>query len=639
MDPVRKERRAYGVRLVRGPIVDPHAHPLTCADLDGLSVLVERLQGPLAADLFCGAGGLSLGLEQAGFHVVLGVDSDAAALRTWRSLHAGLPMQVDLGQPGVVDAVVTALRRLNVRLVAGGPPCQPFSRAGRSKIRSLVRSGARAPGDHRRDLWQAFLDVIAGAQPEAVLFENVPDMALGDDLLILRTMVEELEALGYDVHTRLLDAWRHGVPQFRQRFLLVAIRGGREFSWPAESREVVTVDNAIGDLPEVEGGWRPDAAVEGWLPYGGARTSFQRRAREGCGGEEADRVRDHITRPVRPDDRAAFAQMDSTTSYAQLDPELRRYRSDIFDDKYKRLDGNQPSRSITAHIARDGYWYIHPSQDRTLTVREAARLQTFPDHVRFAGPPSMAFRQIGNAVPPRLAEEVGREVLSTLARPRRSVVTTQVLSEAVADWFEGTGPLLVPWLRARTVWGVVQGELLLSRANRSVVRSVWPLLEKLEQPVDSVERSAELRTVGRWVNRPDRVERMLETARWLGEHPAAMTSRPGLGGAPHVSAALAALAATVVQLEGEAPVLVSDGLLRVAARVSGRPVDRTNRLSDGRVELARLVGAGARANQTQAGLVELAASLCRPDRPACSSCPLRPWCAHGSALPDDGQLL
>ena len=92
------------------------------------------------------------------------------------------------------------------------------------------------------------------------------------------------------------------------------------------------------------------------------------------------------------------------TRYSDLAPELKRYRDDIFDDKYKRLDANDVSRTITAHIAKDGYWYIHPWQDRTLTVREAARLQTFPDHVRFAGPPSAAFRQIGNAVPPLLAE-------------------------------------------------------------------------------------------------------------------------------------------------------------------------------------------------------------------------------------------
>ncbi len=94
--------------------------------------------------------------------------------------------------------------------------------------------------------------------------------------------------------------------------------------------------------------------------------------------------------------------MDSSTLYGNLPPEKRRYSADTFDDKYKKLDWDSRSRSITAHIAKDGYWYIHPSELRTLTVREAARIQTFPDRFRFAGTRSDAFRQIGNAVPPLL---------------------------------------------------------------------------------------------------------------------------------------------------------------------------------------------------------------------------------------------
>ena len=134
--------------------------------------------------------------------------------------------------------------------------------------------------------------------------------------------------------------------------------------------------------------------------------------REGLDEGDTHRIYDHVTRAVRDDDRKIFEQMDASTKYSDIDPELQRYRDDIFTDKYKRLDLNQPSRSITAHIAKDGYWYIHPTQHRTITIREAARIQTFPDRVRFAGPPSASLRQIGNAVPPVLSELAARSVLA-----------------------------------------------------------------------------------------------------------------------------------------------------------------------------------------------------------------------------------
>ena len=205
-------------------------------------------------------------------------------------------------------------------------------------------------------------------------------------------------------------------------------------------------------------------------------------------GEDAGRVYDHITRPVRDDDEMAFEKMTAKTRYSDLPEDMRRYRADIFDDKYKRLDENGLSRTITAHIAKDGYWYIHPRDSRTLTVREAARLQTFPDRYRFAGPPSAAFRQIGNAVPPLVGERLGETVLQCLAAPQSAGPSTQEISTALAGWFRAREQLVMPWLRAGTRWQVVSGEVLLDRAVTQQVRHLWPLLARWEKPGDTLGR-------------------------------------------------------------------------------------------------------------------------------------------------------
>ena len=193
----------------------------------------------------------------------------------------------------------------------------------------------------------------------------------------------------------------------------------------------------------------------------------------------AEKVFDHITRPVRDDDRQAFDRMTHATKYTDLDEEHQRYRGDIFDDKYNRLNENDLSRTITAHIAKDGYWYIHPRQSRTLTVREAARLQTFPDSFRFDGPPSAAFRQIGNAVPPQLGYVLGRAVLSSLHAGEDAGVTTRDTANLLATWMDSDSRTLsVPWLRAKSRWQSIVAELLLDRASPTIIKSIWRFLQK-----------------------------------------------------------------------------------------------------------------------------------------------------------------
>ncbi|MHB8220580.1 MAG: DNA cytosine methyltransferase [Acidimicrobiales bacterium] len=608
--------------------------------------LCRRSKRPLAADLFCGAGGLSQGLTEAGFEVVLGVDTDKEALETHRAHHPGLTVDWDLGDEDAIEATGRLIRRMGVTLVAGGPPCQAFSRAGRSALRDMVRQGRRPAHDLRRDLWQSFLRIVSVARPPAVIMENVPEMALDRDMWILRSIVDELEAMGYAVEERVVSTSDYGVPQFRQRLILVALAKRTAFTWP-EPVTGVNLRGAIGDLPPVEGGFRPengddpaDPVASGWVNYPKRpRTDFQRRMRRDMGGYLGSRVYDHITRPVREDDAQVFAIMDSGTRYSDLDPELRRYRADIFDDKYKRLDWNGLSRTITAHIAKDGYGFIHPEQERTITVREAARIQTFPDDYRFAGTPSAAFRQIGNAVPPFLGENLGRAVLGALADGKKTRRLTRSMSTRLADWFESRDELRIPWLRARTRWQVLTGEALCSRLSSDHVREMWLACESIVQPEEFLEPTTH-RALGRLASlrdRPDQFAGLTEAASYFIENPRALSPSAwadNLSSAPHVTVSAADLAVRVLPGLGEDRdelVLATHGVLRVAARVFGENVDRQNRLSDGRLGVARLIGSEDLSHEAHLGLIELANSHCAPgSRPDCSPCPLRDFCAFAA---------
>jgi DNA (cytosine-5)-methyltransferase 1 len=327
--------------------------------------------------------------------------------------------------------------------------------------------------------------------------------------------------------------------------------------------------------------------------------------------------------------------MDSTTRYADIDEHLKRYRSDIFDDKYKRLDWNGLSRTITAHIAKDGYGFIHPEQDRTITVREAARIQTFPDHVRFAGPPSAAFRQIGNAVPPMLANHLGRAVLDSLHYSHAEPWSTRDISKTLATWFRRRKRLTTPWLKAESRWQVIQAETMWSRLARDHVQEAWAATRQLVTPADSLEPSnlKALELYAKIRGRSDRLELVKSAAKWFVAHPAAIgrnAEAPELAAAPGVNSTVADLAVLVCPSYSEdrdEPVLVINGVLRVAARFLGENVEHKNRYSDGRLAVARLIGGEDRAQDAHLALMELAASTCTAGRsPDCGHCPLLDGC-------------
>lgn len=615
-------RKKYGVKLKRTPPLRLGMHP-DSASYGNYRSWLKSQDGPLAIDLFSGAGGLSLGLEQAGYAVALAVDTDQWALETHAHNFRGLALDLDLACELVREQLAGIFKGIEVDLVAGGPPCQPYSRAGKSKIRSLVATGAREADDERRELWRAFLDVVKRVRPNAVLMENVPDMALGDGAGVLREILGKLESFGYATDARLLDAWLYGVPQHRQRLVLVGVRDGRTFQWPSTVQKV-TVREAISDLPALDSDPRLAELGGRELPYAGPMSAFQQRARDGCEAQ-AEIVLDHSTRAVRVDDLKAFKLMKPGTLYSELPARLRRYRADIFDDKYNRLRWDDLSRSITAHIAKDGYWYIHPAQHRTITVREAARIQTFPDRFRFAGTRSKQFAQIGNAVPPALAEAVGGALL--MGRGREMIGSNNGIPEtawrreiwhALVRW--GTKDAAeVPWLYPGEFWPALVGQLIREGPGfpgPADVLEILPSLASADQ--DSLSRLSRRSTPGvrrRNVQRLKRAVRAVsaDQENWRGEK---WMDQAEISPAERMWLRL---------LTEGGGMVGSAGVLRVVARITGTSVDRKNAHSHGSIELAKLLG-DLNPAFMNATLARLSKTLCRNQVPECSKCPLVALC-------------
>ncbi|CAM5570319.1 hypothetical protein SROCM77S_05367 [Streptomyces rochei] len=620
----------YGVKLHRSDVLQLDEHPDACTEETFAAWCKDRASSGarLAVDLFSGAGGLSLGLEHAGWTVAASVDSDRRARETHRANFPGLALGTDLGDAEQRGRLISLLQLAPIDLIAGGPPCQPFSRAGRSKIKSLVEAGKRDENDLRRELWRAYLDVVLQVGPRAVLMENVPDMALGDDFHVVRTIVEALEEYGYFTQVRLVDAWQYGVPQHRKRLIVLARNDSADFAWPAPT-DPVHLRQAIGDLPALD---EENPMGDRILPYEGSSdpSDFLTLMRKEV--DEPGIIYDHMTRPVRADDLEVFKRMDHKTLYSDIPEHLRRYKADTFDDKYKRLHWDDYSRSITAHIAKDGYWYIHPAEHRTLTVREAARIQTFPDNFRFSGTRSDAFRQIGNAVPPRLGEAA-----ATALKPADAVQPREnqwlALHQALSAWGhrqrKGRSWFLYPGPHVQQAVALVVSIL---GAERIGARNLeWAIQRLKDRPKLT---SKELQQLYAAVEDPKMLQRMKRIEE--------LTSKRNIW---HDTDELAvqlkmkpAETAMFRLLMGEDVMLPQQGPLRLAARVFASNSDRTNRLTDGRIEMARLIGGGVDAPVRMAALRQLAVTNCLPNEPYCASCPLQQWCRSAEERGADDRL-
>jgi len=391
---------------------------------------------PVVFDVFSGAGGLSLGFSRAGFRLLGALDSDPVALKTLKLNH---PEVADSGilARSIEDVSAATIRKILGRrrldVLLGAPPCQGFSAAGfRSK--ALI-SGYRVAHDDRNFLFEHLVRLAIELRPRLFLMENVPGMrtAIKDSVSFLESAARMLEHHGR-CRTAVwqLNACSLGVPQERQRCFLVAswderlppsprqdYQDTRKPGLDVDALPPVTVDEAIFDLPPRAAGtgeavdrWDQDPAV--------AEDRRTRRYLAKFRLRSSTRViYNHVARYNNSRDLELYSllkpgedSVHAIEKYGRGD--LMRYRRDVFDDKYARLRGDRPSKTIVAHLAKDGNGYIHPSQTRSLTIREAARLQSFPDDYVFCGSPSDQWVQIGNAVPPVLAESIATTFLKTL---------------------------------------------------------------------------------------------------------------------------------------------------------------------------------------------------------------------------------
>jgi len=383
-------------------------------------------------DLFAGAGGLSEGLSEAGFRCLYANEIVRDYANTYEKNHPGAI--VTTADIRTLDAHEVRkqlhLDREELDLLAGGPPCQGFS----------INAPVRSTLDERNHLFKDYLRFVDALAPRAVLIENVPGLVSFEDGATLHSILNALAELGYGAGVRILGAAYYGVPQMRWRTFIVGLRGqelpSNVFPEPAfhapmkpnftatfngqsllkipppeTVAKFTTVQEAIGDLPPLENGERGEIIKEYHTePY----NDYQRRLRAGSAG-----VVNHEAARLSAINVQRMKYILPGGNWTSIPDELlpkgmQRARKSDHTKRYGRVDPDGLASTILTKC--DPHWgaYFHYSQNRSFTVREAARIQSFPDQFIFTGTQAQQFAQVGNAVPPLLANAVGLAIKSVL---------------------------------------------------------------------------------------------------------------------------------------------------------------------------------------------------------------------------------
>jgi DNA (cytosine-5)-methyltransferase 1 len=399
-------------------------------------------------DLFAGASGMSEGFIKAGFTPVSHIEMNPEAcltIKTRASYHylksqnkLDLYYQYIKGEitqdvfyknipNDVLDSVInieinddtiSGLFEIikksgkQIDLIIGGPPCQAYS--------LLRRHQADIEDDPRNKLYIQYGRFLKKFQPKAFVFENVPGLLTANKGEHFKNLKAYFRRLGYEVHHDTLIASDFGVVQARKRIIIVGWKKEKDYGFPEFEKilKQFTVNDAFQDLPKLKPGegFQKTLYTENKNEY---LEKFELR-------NGVDFVTQHISRPHNSRDLAIYKTAiekwnndKERLKYPDLPKELKTHKNETsFTDRYKVVDGLGVSHTVVAHIAKDGHYYIHPDieQCRSISVREAARLQSFPDDFYFEGSRSAAFKQIGNAVPPLMANAIAKKMKELLCQ-------------------------------------------------------------------------------------------------------------------------------------------------------------------------------------------------------------------------------
>ena len=343
-------------------------------------------------DLFCGAGGLSLGFKKAGYNILLGVDNNEDALKTYKHNLKTNILNTDLSDSKKAVKEMNDHLEEDVDVIIAGPPCQGFSLAG-----------CRNLHDKRNKLYLTVIEAVKQFKPSVLLIENVPGIATLEKGEVLRQIVKTIKDVGYDVYYthKPLYAVDYGVPQIRKRMFFVGVRkdlNKTNFEFPTpilSENEYVTCSDALSELPPLDNILGTNEAEYTAPP----ESDYQRLMRK-----NSTILYNHVAKNHTDKTRYLISLVPDGGNKKDLPEEIRKQYS--FRESFVRRNSKKPSMTVDTDHGK----HFHYKYNRCTTVRENARLQSFPDDFVFMGCKTQQYVQVGNAVPPLLSYHIAKQI-------------------------------------------------------------------------------------------------------------------------------------------------------------------------------------------------------------------------------------